>query len=546
MFKFVVFDIDNTLYDHTYSHTIAINSVFNMIYQAEKSEEIERKLIKSTYDNVVKELKIDILQTGSSHSRIIYFKNLINQLNLTMDPLELNTLYWTVFYQNIKLFDGTMELLELLKSFDIKLGIITNFTLEHQLEKLKKLEIDRFFDHILTGEETLIEKPNPLMFLKMLNKFNCLPSESLMIGDSYINDILPAEKLGINTIHINNQSKPILDKLSMSMLELYTFFDNISKELNKFSVLSRRIGERFDLVQAGGGNVSFKYNDLMFIKSSGINISEIDLFNGYSIINNKKLLNDGIFNCSMQEYSILKTKKASIETYMHSFMKKYTIHIHPIETNTHLVRKNIYTLRKKFPTALFIEYKTPGKPLAEAIFKEYDDHELIFLRNHGIIITSDDSEDLLDIINDIVEKCDDKLYEKYQPVNKISSVMESVYNTPFCTSLVEDQLIEDLLGFDRPISTFPDKPVYCGHVFYNQELTKENLIQFSKKNKEIPKIIRYQSNIYICSKSLKMCKDIEGVLKSHLIITEQADINELDTKEVHFLMNWDEEKFRMQ
>ena len=40
-------------------------------------------------------------------------------------------------------------------------------------------------------------------------------------------------------------------------------------------MISRYCGERFDLVQAGGGNTSVKINDIMFIKASGFNLADI-------------------------------------------------------------------------------------------------------------------------------------------------------------------------------------------------------------------------------------------------------------------------------
>ena len=48
-------------------------------------------------------------------------------------------------------------------------------------------------------------------------------------------------------------------------------------ELNDFIEISKFAGERFDLVQAGGGNSSVKNdNGTMFIKASGTCLSEVD------------------------------------------------------------------------------------------------------------------------------------------------------------------------------------------------------------------------------------------------------------------------------
>jgi len=539
MFEVILFDLDNTLYDYK-CHEIALNSTltkFN-IYE-----------LKNEFDIMANELKIDLLNTSSCHSRLIYFKKLIERFNLILNPLDLNDFYWTIFYENIKLFDGVLNLLNIFKNQTIKMGIITNFTLEHQLHKLKMLNIDKYFDHITTSEEVLLEKPHPLIFYTILNKFDCLPKNALMIGDSYKNDIIPALKIGMNAIHINDCEYKIENYIQMKNMEyLYHFYFNTFEELKKLSFISRRIGERFDLVQAGGGNISFKYNDLMFIKSSGVCISDIDIFSGYSIVNNKKLamdLSNNIYK-SIMDYVILRKNKPSIETYMHSFLKKFTVHIHPIETNFYLIQKDSNFLKDVFPNALFIDYITPGKILAKVILDKYNQENIIFLKNHGIIVSSDNYNEILDLIDDIMKQCDINIYNKYQPVNKISIMLEHTYKKKFCTKLVDHEFMINNLDRINPITVFPDKAVYCGHCFFNDELTKENLEQFYIKNKDIPKIIIYKNNIYISANSLKKCNDIESVLMSHIMLLKQNNsIQELSITEIDYLINWEDEKFRM-
>lgn len=106
--------------------------------------------------------------------------------------------------------------------------------------------------------------------------------------------------------------------------------------------MSRYCGERFDLVQAGGGNSSVKTeNNWMFIKASGINMSTINEVSGYVSIDNSKLSND-IDAGNVGEvlsYNIIGHKRGSIETFMHSILNKFTIHLHPIQVNRILISK---------------------------------------------------------------------------------------------------------------------------------------------------------------------------------------------------------------
>ena len=54
--------------------------------------------------------------------------------------------------------------------------------------------------------------------------------------------------------------------------------------------MSRRAGERFDLVQAGGGNTSAKLSDgKMLVKASGLRLSDLNSEKAFVLIDNKTL-----------------------------------------------------------------------------------------------------------------------------------------------------------------------------------------------------------------------------------------------------------------
>ncbi|MDO8538475.1 MAG: HAD family hydrolase [archaeon] len=46
-------------------------------------------------------------------------------------------------------------------------------------------------------------KPNKLAFIKIAKKLKCKPSQSFMIGNSYLHDIIPAKEIGMKTIFLN-------------------------------------------------------------------------------------------------------------------------------------------------------------------------------------------------------------------------------------------------------------------------------------------------------------------------------------------------------
>ena len=54
--------------------------------------------------------------------------------------------------------------------------------------------------------------------------------------------------------------------------------------------LSKYFGQRYDLIQAAGGNSSIKVDKKMFIKSSGYSLAELSFSNGYSKVDNQILV----------------------------------------------------------------------------------------------------------------------------------------------------------------------------------------------------------------------------------------------------------------
>ena len=50
-----------------------------------------------------------------------------------------------------------------------------------------------------------------------------------------------------------------------------------------------------------------------------------------------------------------------------------------------------------FPNSLLIEYDTPGINVCNKIMNVYNNEEIIFLINHGIIVTTDDYDTLISI-----------------------------------------------------------------------------------------------------------------------------------------------------
>ena len=557
-YKGIIFDLDNTLYDYNICHNTSLNKVFNFILENSKSVLInDINYIKKIYDEVSQYNKCQLGNTASSHNKSIHFKLLLEKIKLDLSLLsKLNEIYWNTFYSNMKCFENVKEFIIWNKQLGKKIGILTDYETEYQIIKLEKLKLLDLIDNIITSEEIGIEKPSMFMFQTILQKMNILPCEALIIGDNFDKDI----KGGINSNILSYWYNPsgftyvIHDKYFEfnNYTVLYNKFKYIYNELNHLKNISKYCGERYDLVQAGGGNASIKIDDLMFIKSSGINLSNIDVDNGYVLLNNK-LINYDILNNNVNDimkYNIIGNKRASIETFMHSILKKYTLHLHPIQINKFLCLKNSKEICSSiYPRSLIIDYYTPGIKLCNEIKKLYNNENIIFLINHGIIVTSDNIDELYIELEKVISKfernIEDINFEKYKNTNIISKKIYDVFGIKNITILCEDTIINNYLInkqylFKENI-VFPDALVYCGIKI----LFDIDFIKYKLNYNEYPKIIIYNNYIYITSNSLSKCKEIEDVLKSCLMILDTTKEKEyLSNEELLYLNNWDSEKYR--
>jgi HAD superfamily hydrolase (TIGR01549 family) len=548
-FKYVLFDLDNTLYSYNDCHEKALSFILEGISFKLKLSIDE---IQDKYNSITKCLKNELLCTASCHNKGIYIKHLLEHYNIDLGLCVFyEKIYWKIFYENIKCYDGVYEFIQWLKYNNIGIVILTDYETEYQLEKLKHLKLLSFIDKIITSEEVGKEKPSKQMFLTALHKINAKPEEVIMVGDNYEKDILGAKNMNILPYYFNQQN-PTGFLCVNKFTELHNTFINIHEELQKLEYISKYCGERFDLTQAGGGNTSVKFDDLMFIKASGYHLTQVTTCSGFVTIQNDNLRTDILNNKlkSITKYNLIGSLRGSIETYMHAILKKYTIHLHPIQVNKLLVSKQCEQFIKDFfPTSLLIEYDTPGINVCKKIINAYNDENIIFLKNHGIIITTDEYEKIIPMLESLLNVFETRLqinFNKYKYVNQISKCVNKNYEN--ISYLCEDRTINEYLQNNKKLFqekiTFPDALIFCGlSVLFIKEL--KELDNYFEKYGEYPKVIVINELVYIINISLQKCKDTEDVLKGNLmIIDSDMEKTYLTNEEICYLNNWDAEKYR--
>jgi len=352
------------------------------------------------------------------------------------------------------------------------------------------------------------------------------------------------------------------------------------KALAEFIEISKYAGERFDLIQAGGGNSSVKLeNGEMIIKASGYLLSDMEENRGYStvvtekvskIVQNKtvtsetnKRKRESLTAVLIQEATLENSDRPSIETLLHSFLHKYTLHTHPIVANMILMQKDWEsTLLNIFgdETIALVPYATPGIDLAlklHGVLQRFEKiPEIIFLQNHGLIITSPNKNEVIRLNEMVLEKLELFLevdFSRYKLSNKLSSYVNTVQNDSVIAYLSEDLHLNNYLTkhkklfFQTPFC--PDGFVFCGfNAIEVQDLQDDKPLQnYLTKYFELPKIILFEKSLFIIAENVKKAKEIEDVLKFQIMVFDKNisnDFNLLGLDELSYLGNWEAEKYR--
>ena len=350
-------------------------------------------------------------------------------------------------------------------------------------------------------------------------------------------------------------------------------------EVNTLVKMSKYAGERFDLVQAGGGNSSVKYdNGEMIIKASGFLLSDVTENSGYSkvytkqianivknsnVINEKdKRIRESITSKLVKNATIDKINRPSIETLLHSFLYKYTLHTHPVVVNILVIRKDWKNILKSIfmgENIAFVDYKTPGIELALELDSELSNFDsipsIIFLQNHGLIITSQDKKDIELKTEYVIEKIEKYLkidMDRYKTTNKITYLLNSIQKHNNISYLSEDIYLNKQIENNNKLFTLtpfcPDSLVYCGIscVIIDDILELETIKKYTNKYFELPKVIIFKNKLYFIASNVKKAKEMEEVFKFHIMVLVQSNknINYLELDELAYLSNWEAEQFR--
>ena len=207
----VLFDLDDTLFDHQASSRAGLTSLregFPVLAG------VPFDAFEQSYRVIMEEIHLlvlsgEITPTVARERRFRRFLSETFPASLE-DAQHAAQLYHRGFHASRRPIEGAQELLRHLRE-RVRIGVITNNVRHEQVDKLRHLELEPLVDVLVTSEETGVAKPHPDIFHSALKQLDCTADQVVMVGDNWVNDIVGASGVGIRGIWLNRYGEPHID-----------------------------------------------------------------------------------------------------------------------------------------------------------------------------------------------------------------------------------------------------------------------------------------------------------------------------------------------
>ena len=210
MIKNIFFDMDGTLINMDQEKFIKV--YYGLL--AKKLAELGYENAKEIAKIVLGSSKIMAANDGEKLNSEVFFDYMKKTLNFTKEELEapLQNFYETDFNKaqvTTSKIEGMDAAIKTLKAKGIRLFLTTNpmFPKVAIVERLHWAGLDENdFDYIPSYDACRFAKPNPGYYEDVIKNFNLNPSETLLVGNDYEEDIIPAFKLGLRSYYLTQDN----------------------------------------------------------------------------------------------------------------------------------------------------------------------------------------------------------------------------------------------------------------------------------------------------------------------------------------------------
>lgn len=335
-----------------------------------------------------------------------------------------------------------------------------------------------------------------------------------------------------------------------------TAASSIEKQVKVFCA---QIGADPLLVQGAGGNVSWKDDDVLWVKASGtwlVDAESKEIFVPVNLTNLQDALAKRDFSVK-PEVNNNSGLRPSIETLLHALMPhRVVVHLHAVEILAHLVRINarqeIQDLVGDAVKWIFVDYFKPGADLARAVFEELKnrpDADVVFMGNHGVVVGGANVDDVVTTLHTLVSKLKAKSTfsePESGPATRQSDFLARGYipcgDGEVNLLAIKDELISRLR---HDWALYPDHVVFLGAEANILERNFRMLELDERARSKPPFIIAVGDGVYESPAATPAQK---SQLRCYFDVVARQDdargLVVLSVSQVSELLNWDAEQYR--
>ncbi|TFB24047.1 HAD family hydrolase [Filobacillus milosensis] len=220
MIKAIFFDLDGTLLNRERTLELFVEYQYNQF--------ISPLEVVSKDDYITKFIELD--DRGYVWKDKVY-QQLMKHFNISaLTWQSLLKDYLNNFKDCCTPFPGLMQTIKNLKSNNLVLGIITNGRGQFQMDNIKALGIEDYFDTILISEWEGMKKPDERLFRKALDRHHLSAGECIFVGDHPDKDIKASNHIGMISVWKEDcyYGKADADFIIKDLVEIIDIIDKIN------------------------------------------------------------------------------------------------------------------------------------------------------------------------------------------------------------------------------------------------------------------------------------------------------------------------------
>ena len=347
--------------------------------------------------------------------------------------------------------------------------------------------------------------------------------------------------------------------------------------------LSNRYGADPAYVLAGGGNTSYKDQNFLYVKPSGISLAAIKESDFV------KMDREIVRSCfalpefadanereakvkSLMAFAIVgEGKRPSVEAPMHEILPfTYVVHTHPALVNGMTCGNDGKKIcAELFPEALWVDYCDPGFILAKVVFDRCNEYkasfgkapQVIFLQNHGVFVGADSAEEIDALYNAMMSTLAEYCRKQNVDISAIVPGEADIETVMQYAPQLRGYLRADRSG--KPVTVtscgafaIPRGPLTPDHLVYAKAFgviaenpDQETVDAFSEKYGYVPRMVEVSGKAVFCAgKNRAGAATVQALALNGALVEKISaafgGVHYLTDAQREFIENWEVESYR--